>query len=557
MGLKILHVGNIAQNGYINASILRARGHDCDLVAPDLLHAGSSPEWYELSTGDVDPSLFGDDPFFPDFYALGRAMPEVGDWVAHGPFLPALIYLLLKRRGDPRAHMALAVLWYLRFKMTVQRTTDPLAVPMGRDAFEAHLARYDLRPRLRRRILLGRMAEDYWNDIVARVRLQEDSAYVNGWRPPLSCGTLDIYSAADPGLDGLLRGLRKRGLAEALFIEFSGPWMDYAHTARHGFTTEEAIPYLWTGRILRELVSCYDVGIFYGDTCKFAFAAGIEGYWALEHGTIRTLPFEPNANGRMVAAGFLNARRVFLTNTDYASAEPRLEFAPEQRVYFPHPFDEALAVAFRRAHPRVRDPERIVFFCPARQDWRSGDPKMAKGNDLYIRAGKMLRDRGRSNFAFHCIDWGIDRDATRELVAELGLVDHVRWSPLMPKGKLWAAMLDVHAVVDQFLISAFGASTVEAFAIGCRLISRDDGINNGVFFAEPPPILAAATAEEIALQMAAVMDDPEDLAGLGDRGIAWVQRYHSADRIHELQLAAFGGVPGCAMAAPHGDTAFG
>ncbi len=539
MGLKVLHIGNIAQNGYINATILRARGHDCDLVAPDLLHAGSSPEWYELSTGDVDPSLFGDDPFFPDFYALGRAMPEVGDWVAQGPFLPALIYLLLKRRGDPRAHTALSVLCYLRFKMTVQRTTDPLAVPMGRDAFEAHLARRDLRPRLRRRILLGRMAEDYWNDIVARVRLQEDSPYVRGWRPPLSTGTLDPYFAADPGLEGLVRGLRKRGLAEALFIEFSGPWMDYAHTARHGFTTEEVIPYLWAGRALRELVSCYDVGIFYGDSCKFAFAAGIEGYWALEHGTIRTLPFEPNANGRMVAAGFLNARRVFLTNTDYASAEPRLEFAPEQRVYFPHPFDEKQALAFRRHHPPRRDPARAVFFCPARQDWRVPDPRMAKGNDLYFRAGRLLLDRGRTDFVFHCIDWGVDREASRALVAELGLGDHVRWSPIMPKGQVSAAMVDAHAVIDQFVLSGFGASTVEALALGCRLISRDDGINNAVFFEEPPPILAAATTDEIAARMLAVMDDTGDAAHLGRAGMDWVRDYHSADRICALQLIAF------------------
>lgn len=178
---------------------------------------------------------------------------------------------------------------------------------------------------------------------------------------------------------------------------------------------------------------------------------------------------------------------------------------------------------------------------PARQDWRSGDPKAAKGNDLYFRAGKLLLDRGWTSFVFHCIDWGIDREASRELIAELGLTDNVLWFPLMPKGALWAAMVDAHAVVDQFLLSAFGASSVEAFALGCRLISRDDGVNNAVFFEVPPPFLAAATAEEIAARMESVMDDPDDLAGLGDKGGAWVERYHSADRIHDLQLAAFRG----------------
>lgn len=541
MGLKILHVGNIAQNGYTNASILRARGHDCDLVAADMLHAGSSPEWYEMSAGDADAAALGDDPFFPDFYALGRAVPEIGDWVAQGVFLPALMTLLLKRRGDARAHTALAALSYLRFKMTVRRTTDPMGVPLGRDAFEAHLARCDLRPRLRRRIRLGRMAEDLWNHVVARVRLQEDSPYVRGWRPPLSAGTLDPYFDADPGLEGLVRGLRDRGLAEALFIEFPGPLMDYAHTARHGFTTEEVIPYLWQGRVLRDLVSHYDVCIFYGDTCKFAFAAGVETYWALEHGTVRSRPFEPSVNGRLTAAGFLAATRVFLTNTDYATASPRLEFAPEQRIYAPHPFDEARALAFRRAHRARRDPDRAVLFCPARQQWASGQPDMVKGNDLYFRAGRLLLDRGRSDFLFHCVDWGIDRDASRALVAELGLEAHVRWSAILPKRALWGAMLDAHAVIDQFHLSAMGGVTFEALALGRRLISRDDGINNAVFFEEPPPILAAADVEQIAARMLLVMDDADDVAGLGQAGADWVRTHHSAERICSLQMRAYGG----------------
>lgn len=65
-----------------------------------MLHAGSSPEWHDLSTGDVDPALLGDDAFFPDFYALGRAMPELDDWVAQGPFLPALALMAARRAGS-------------------------------------------------------------------------------------------------------------------------------------------------------------------------------------------------------------------------------------------------------------------------------------------------------------------------------------------------------------------------------------------------------------------------------------------------------------------------
>ncbi len=544
MGLKILHVGNIAQNAYVNASILSARGHDCDVIASDVYHAHSSPEWYELSTVDVDVSRFGDDPFFPDFYALGRGMPRVGDGVAQGPLLVAIQYLILRRRGDPLAHAALSTLAYLRFKATVQRTTAPFAIAMSDDEFEAHLARYDLRPYLRRRIRAGRTADRYWTWIRSRVMLQDPSDYVRGWNLPLAADTLDHYLAADSTLAGVVHGLRARGLGRALGLEFAGPLTDYEHLESRGFTATEVMPYCWTGLALRELAALYDLCIFYGDIAKFAFAAGIDRYWALEHGTIRTMPFEPTTEGRMIAEAFLNAERVFLTNTDYATAQPRLEFAPEQRIYSPHPFDEAPAFAFRRAYVPRRDPDRAVFFCPARQDWRSGDPVLAKGNHLYFEAGRLLLDQGRTDFVFQCVDWGVDREASRALVADLGLGDHVRWCPLLPKRKLWAATLDAHAVIDQFVVSALGGAGFETLALGCRLISRDDGINNSVFFEDAPPILAAATAEEIASRMTAVMDDLEDCAGIGGQGIAWIAEHHSADRMHHIQLTAFCGMPG-------------
>jgi len=549
MGMKVLHVTNIAQNAYINALILNARGHDCDVLAIDLYHVACSPEWYELLDADIDSAKLGSDSFFPDFYALGQAMPRIGDWVAHGPSYIALRYLTLKRQGDPLAYTALSTLAYLRFKATMQRTTVPSTVAMPDQEFEAHLAGYDLQPYLRRRIATGRMAERYFEWIRGRLSLQLPTESVNALAPPLPDGMLDYYFAADPTLEGVVRGLRARGLSRALGLEFEGALMEYAHLERHGFEVAEIAPYCTFGRVWRELASLYDVCIFYADSSVFAFAAGIEGYSALEHGTIRSIPFEPTAHGRLVAKAFLNARRVFLTNTDYATASPRLEFTPEQRVYFPHPFNEAPVLAFRQSYLRKRDLDRIVFFCPARQEWRSGDPKSAKGNDRYFRAGKLLLDRGRTNFAFHCIDWGVDREASHALVADLGLLDHVGWSPMMPKGKLWSATLDSHAVIDQFQISGFSATCIETLALGCRLIARDDGINNSVFFEEPPPILAAASAEEIAAWMIAVMDDPDDRAGLGDKGSAWVQKYHSADRIHALQLAAFGGMPGRGMAA--------
>jgi len=538
--LKILHVGNVAQNAYINASILRARGHDCDVLAFDWYHPASSPEWYELAFSDVGAASLGDDPYFPDFYALGRDMPLVGDWVAHGPCLNALQYLLLKRRGNARAHAALSTLAYLRFKATQQRTLAPMLTPMSEDAFRNRLAHYDLDPTLRRRILLGRTADRYYDWVRSRVSNLAGSQYIYNWHAPLTVGTLDQFFPSDPVLAGVMGGLRARGLAEAFGIEFRGPRLDFTHLETLGFTSAEVTGYGTVAPLLHDLASHYDLCIFYGETCKLALAAGIPRYWALEHGSIRNAPFEPTTEGRLLAAAFAGAEKVFLTNTDYATAEQRLEFAAHQRVYAPHPFDEAPAFAFRRIYPGRRDPDGTVFFCPARHEWRSCllDPHLSKGNDRYLRAARLLLDRGWNAFTLHLVDWGADCKASRALIAELGLERHVRWSPLMSKRKLWAAKLDAHAVIDQFGLSALGGVGFEALALGVRLISRDDGVNNATFFGEPPPIMAASTPHEIAARMEAVMHDPEDAAGIGEKGMDWVSLHHSADRIHDLQIAA-------------------
>ncbi|KQK29389.1 hypothetical protein ARD30_17530 [Bosea thiooxidans] len=544
MGLKILHVTNIAQNAYINATLLNARGHDCDVVAYDLYHVACSPEWYRLFDFDVDTEQLGGDAFFPDFYLLGHAMPQIEDFVAQGPYYLSLIYLRLRRRNDPRKHAALCALAYMRFKATMQRTTTPWLTAMTEQDFQRQIAAYDLQPYLRRRIMAGRTAERHFESIRVRLRRLLSEEQIRQMTPPFAVGFLDQFFLADPTLAHHMRALRERGLAEALGLEYEGPSNETGHLERLGFAPEEAVPWLGPANIWRDLAQLYDVCIFYADSSMFAVAAGIKTYCALEHGTIRTIPFETTPYGRIVRAAYLGASKVFLTNTDYATAERRLEFEPEQRVYQPHPFDEEPAFRFRATYKAQRDPDRTVFLCPARHDWVSRDPKMAKGNDLYLYAAKQLVDEGRTNFVLRCVDWGIDRDASQALITELGLDGHVQWVPPMSKRKLWEAMLDADAVIDQFLISVVSGITFEALALGRRLITKDDGVANAVFFAEAPPLMAASSVDAIAARMRAVLDDREDQAGVGERGVEWVQRHHSANRIAQLQEEAFAALAG-------------
>src|SRR6476646_2646104 len=51
---RILHIGNIANNGYNNAKLLNRAGFDCDTVCYDYYHIMGCPEWEDADYyGDV------------------------------------------------------------------------------------------------------------------------------------------------------------------------------------------------------------------------------------------------------------------------------------------------------------------------------------------------------------------------------------------------------------------------------------------------------------------------------------------------------------------------
>ena len=63
--LRVLHIGNIANNAYNNALIQRQRGIDAYVLSFDYYHIMATPEWEDADfSGDI-----GDD-FFPDWWAV-------------------------------------------------------------------------------------------------------------------------------------------------------------------------------------------------------------------------------------------------------------------------------------------------------------------------------------------------------------------------------------------------------------------------------------------------------------------------------------------------------
>ena len=73
--LRILHVGNIANNAYHDAKLLNAAGAECDVLCHEYYHIMGCPEWE-----DADFEAAVTNHHYPDWSALDRGEFERPRW---------------------------------------------------------------------------------------------------------------------------------------------------------------------------------------------------------------------------------------------------------------------------------------------------------------------------------------------------------------------------------------------------------------------------------------------------------------------------------------------
>lgn len=545
---KILHIGNIANNAYVNAGLLREHGHVCHVACYDFYHFAGCSEWQDLAV-DIDQTLLGDFNY-PNFWKLGELRPDSPRWFAQGPQERVLTYLGYLARGEKwLARTAWACLRYARFKVIVTR--DPAAdnLPWTEERFQDAIAGLPLTTSDKGELFVGRMCERIAEQFRDGLRRFNDNASIAGLALPLARDWLASIAKGDTGLAAMLakmpagKALCAMGVERDTAREAAGEPGESRPEDRAAY--ELHLP-RW-----RWLMRQYDLVIAYGPDPIQPYLVNDGPFVAYEHGTLRDIPFEDNAQGRLVAAAYPAARIVFSTNNDYLTQSRKLPIAPERLVSLPHAFDERPLRAFARSYGRRR-PEVVTFFAPARQDWVKQYRTMTKNNHFIMHAAKRLSQEGLTNFRVIFVAWGDDVAASRTLIAELGLDGQFSWVEPMNKRKLWECYLDAHAVIDQFLLPSLSGVSFEALALGCRVITHDDGIANRLAFGEQPPFLPANDIDSVTEQMRRVIVDPLDLAGVGQASAEWVDRRHSARRIVEIEEAAFERLAPLSPDAPRG-----
>jgi glycosyltransferase involved in cell wall biosynthesis len=600
--LRVLHIGNIANNAYNNAKIQRTHGIDADVLCYDYYHIMATPEWEDAElSAQVDSSL-------PDWWQTKLRGFQRPDWFVQGPTSLCVSYLVarakgqrflskLRRWGLEGAYWDLledkakqvgssrfpAKSWMTRsfstyilslyrrsgpyissidpWKTISQRLISPIKslrsrvfVPLIVAATAApprmagasiltsiwvwqrklrslpsiYVREFFLDERTEEAILLDfSLLKIIWNifSIVLRSML-ELAVYFLFFPVRLSESSGNVILMTERECktiaDGLVARFRQQepGISEPIWTEF------------HRYLVAHALRF-------SPVLAHYDIIQGYSIDGIIPLSNGVSAFSAYEHGTLRDIPFENTWLGLVCRIVYRNAPSIFITNSDVLESANRLKLDKEKTCFLPHAFDDLRLDVFRKTnHEIVPDPDIVHFFCPSRQHWRDQNQSLTKGSDLMLRAAAKVAAEGH-NFRLILVEWGVDIDASKALIAELNLEGFVSWVPPMDKRSLWRQYCKCHAVLDQFSLPALGGVGFEALALGRRLITRIDIDQLQIFFGYAPPVLPAASIDQIASSIRAVILDPEDHAQTGASGRRWIENYHSARRIVGLQAREY------------------
>jgi glycosyltransferase involved in cell wall biosynthesis len=468
---RVLHICNIANYAWVNASLMRKHGADCVVLDPDFYHVASAPEWLEAALGGEH----GDD-FHPDWNKAGLSGFTRPEWFINGPAAFVIRELAAREQGAGLKRKVYRILSaiYRRAVAAERGKTSPFLRFVEAEGALAAALKTAIK-----RLTLGRAKKS---------------------KPPNSDA-----AGAPP-------------VAQPSFA---------------------ALPANFPAAITRQAMEPFDVIVGYTLGARYPAALGLTRFVSLELGTLRGLPFEDSPAGQLCAWLYRASPEVFITNVDCIAAADELGIPETRRTPIPHPFDLDRASAYANApEPSPLAGPTPYFFCPARHHWRDGNASWLKGNDVLIQGAALAAAEGL-RFRLVMVDWGEEVALSRQLIEDCGLAERVHWLRPQPRLKLWPIVCGAAAVLDQFAAAAFGGAGLEAMALGRRVVSRIEGAETVAFFDTVPPIMHAETPQQVARGIAAVLDDPQDEAGVGAAGQRWMAAEHGVERQLSLQFAAF------------------
>lgn len=179
----------------------------------------------------------------------------------------------------------------------------------------------------------------------------------------------------------------------------------------------------------------------------------------------------------------------------------------------------------------------FVVFNHSRQIWCS-NPDDFSDFDLYL--GNKRNDKTIRAFAdflktthFHhpllvMFEYGPDVECSKALIRELEIEPYVRWIKKSFRKDILLALKYASIAVDQVRenICGIGGTSFEIMASGIPLITHTDGVltqKGHLYYGAP--IIDVVSVDEITKVFQAYEENPIAIASLGQKGMAWYNKY--------------------------------
>tara|TARA_B100000519_G_scaffold178323_1_gene168512 strand:- start:2239 stop:3939 length:1701 start_codon:yes stop_codon:yes gene_type:complete len=509
--LRVLHLGNIAANAYLNAKFLRSVGVEADVVSRDYTHVMASPEW-------EDVELFhghGDD-FDPVFDKRDVKDFEYPEWFISGPLPVCSEYIKLRYNSNQliflKYHLqkwiAAGVLKFWRIMLRLLRVKPIWAKEAS------HLLMLGV---CHPGILLTKI----WSKVI-RIAVGKISPY-------LSSGTRDKIAR----VWALVPRRRKSESADyQKYIKFV-QMFEECFPGRQAPKPSDIVPFMATTHMFSEMFKPYDIVQCYGTEPIHALLAEKRPYVTFEHGTLRDFTMGDNPYHQLTALAYRKADHTFITNGDCIDYADKLGITNYSAALHPINVDQHRK-DYSQDVKNIRDEigADVVLFCPARHDWD------VKGTDMFIRALPLIKQRVAGRVRVLMANWGADIERSKQLLDVLKCTEDVIWKGTMCRITMIKYILASDVVFDQMVLPAFGSTVPQTLAAGVPVVSSYRPKEMAWLFPVPAPVLSAETVKDIAASVVQALQ-PEWRAEFQDKAREWIDNYHHSTKVIENHLKVY------------------
>lgn len=509
--LRVLHLGNIAANAYLNAKFLRSVGVEADVVSRDYTHVMASPEW-------EDVELFhghGDD-FDPVFDKRDVRDFEYPEWFISGPLPVCSEYIKLRYNSNKliflkyhiQKWIAAGVLKFWRFMLKLLRV-EPI---WAKEA--SHL------------ITLGVCHPGI---LLTKIRSKVIRVAVAKASPHLSKSTKEKISR-------VWAVLSKRKKSESAdyqkYIKFV-QMFEECFPGRQAPKPSDIVPFMTTTHMFSEMFKPYDIVQCYGTEAIQALLAEKRPYVTFEHGTLRDFTMGDNPYHQLTALAYRKADHTFITNGDCIDYADKLGITNYSAALHPINVDQHRK-DYSQDVKNIRDEigADVVLFCPARHDWD------VKGTDMFIRALPLIKQRVAGRVRVLMANWGADIERSKQLLDVLKCTEDVIWKGTMCRITMIKYILASDVVFDQMVLPAFGSTVPQTLAAGVPVVSSYRPKEMAWLFPVPAPVLSAETVKDIAASVVQALQ-PEWRAEFQDKAREWIDNYHHSTKVIENHLKVY------------------